>query len=164
MRNISWKSGNFVLQARGRLHKGLELSLFHRDCSIHLRPTPMPNFYTSKSFTKVGRHALRPAPKFMKLTPDVDTKMFEAYRKVLLKMTRLQDQKILPNCRCALCRPWRFQCLYLKSRAYKLYSASRYSLNFGNCGHDFNSVLNFCIFNKFSEEIILMWPASCTKK
>ena len=47
-----------------------QLSIFHRDSSIHLRPTPSPNFYATKSFSKVGSYALRCAPNFMKLTPE----------------------------------------------------------------------------------------------
>ena len=37
----------------GQFLKGWELVIFHRDNSIHLRPMPMLNFYTTKSFSKV---------------------------------------------------------------------------------------------------------------
>ena len=37
-----------------QFHKGLELGVFQRDSSICLRPTPSPNFYTTKSFSKLG--------------------------------------------------------------------------------------------------------------
>ena len=51
----------------GWFHKGLELGIFRRDGSIHLRP--QPNFYATKSFSKVECCALRRAPNFMKSTP-----------------------------------------------------------------------------------------------
>ena len=57
-------------------HKGLELGIFHRDSSIHLRLTPTPNFYATKSFSKVGRCALRRAPNFMKLTPEFKSPLY----------------------------------------------------------------------------------------
>ena len=38
----------------GRFHKSLKLGVFHRDSSICLRSMPTPNFYTTKSFSKVG--------------------------------------------------------------------------------------------------------------
>ena len=53
----------------GWFHIGWELSVFFRDSSIRLRSTPTPNFYATKSFSKVGRCALPHAPNFMKSTP-----------------------------------------------------------------------------------------------
>ena len=34
-------------------------SFFYQDSSFHLRPTPMPNCYATKSFSKVGLYAVR---------------------------------------------------------------------------------------------------------
>ena len=42
---------------------------FCKDNCIHLRLVTMPNFYATKSFSKVGRYTLRFVPSFMKLTP-----------------------------------------------------------------------------------------------
>ena len=69
----------------GWFHKGSVLGVFHRDSSIHL---PMPNFYATKSFSKVVRHALCRAPNFMKSTPDLDledsTYSFSNYISVII--------------------------------------------------------------------------------
>ena len=46
---------------RGQFHKGLELGIFHRDSSIHLRPMPTPKFYATKKLLKIW--ALRFAPR-----------------------------------------------------------------------------------------------------
>ena len=46
----------------GRFYIGWELSVFFRDSSIRLRSRPTPNFYATKSFSKVGRCALPMRP------------------------------------------------------------------------------------------------------
>ena len=45
----------FCWEIGDRFNKSMELGIFHRDSSIHLRPTPTPSFYSTKSFSKVQR-------------------------------------------------------------------------------------------------------------
>ena len=53
----------------GSISYRFRVGFFHRDSSFHLRPLPTPNFYATKSFSKVGHCALCRAPNFMKSTP-----------------------------------------------------------------------------------------------
>ena len=53
----------------GLIHKGWELGVFHS--FIYLCPMPTPNFYTTKSFSKVECYALRLVPNLLKSTSPI---------------------------------------------------------------------------------------------
>ena len=61
-------SKNYFNASWGWFHKSWAHGVNHRDSSIHFSPMRTPNFYATKSFSKVGRCTLRYAPNFIKST------------------------------------------------------------------------------------------------
>ena len=69
--DTNWADTKFVGPSRGRFHKSWAQGAYHQDRSIHLHPTPTPNFWEAYvQMLGAGRERLaQGAKQFIKSTP-----------------------------------------------------------------------------------------------